>query len=57
MILRLWTIKLDEHKKSFMWKVIMGATPIGEKAIVRGLGSKVCIGCKVAVDKTVHHLI
>ena len=55
MIHTLWTIKLDEHKKFFMWKIIMGAIPTGVKAVVRGLGSEVCAGCKAAV-KTVLYL-
>ena len=39
----------------FMWKILMGAIPTGEKTVVRGLGSNVCAGCKATIQ-TVHHL-
>ena len=51
---RLWSIKLDEHKNFFMWKIIMGAILIGVKAVVWGIGSEVCAGCKAAVEMILH---
>ena len=51
---RLWSFKLDDHKKFFMWKIIMGAIPTRVKAAVRGLGSDVCAGCKAAVKAVLH---
>ena len=52
---RLWSVKIDESKLFFMWKILMGAIPSCEKVTVRGLGSAICTGCKVVIE-TVRHL-
>ena len=38
---RLWTSKGIDHMKVFIWKALWGVLPIGEKVVVRGIGSVV----------------
>ena len=35
-----------EYIKVFVWKALVGAIPIGEKAAIRGLGVENYTGCK-----------
>ena len=40
--------------KCFMWKVPWGAIPTGIKVRVRGIGTDVCSGCRVALEDPLH---
>ena len=39
-------VKMEEHKKFCVWKVLIRAILIGEKVAIRGSGSRVCAGAR-----------
>ena len=41
---RLWAFNCGDHKKLFLWKILMGAISYGVEAATKDLGSEICGG-------------
>ena len=52
----IWRSKCDERDKVFLWRILFGLLPTGEKAKARGLGDGRCIRCNHQ-NETLLHLV
>ena len=52
----IWKSKCEERDKVFLWKMLFGFLPTGEKAKARGLGDGRCSRC-MHPNETLLHLV
>ena len=50
----LWRPKCDETHKVFVWKVMFGVLPTGDKIKARGIGEDTCCRCKHGSENLAH---